>query len=145
MQRRSNGFSLIELMIAVAIVGVLAAIAVPLYQDYVARAQVHRLYGEVSSYRVLVEARLADGIYEISNDELGYTQSNIAVEVTDNIASFLVDGSGSLELTLGGSASLAVAGTRVSMLRSSVGIWSCDIDESGAGGWKNSYMPQGCE
>lgn len=140
-----KGFSLIEVMIVIAVIGVLSVVAVPIYQDYVARGQVHRAYAEISSYKALVEERLAKGVYVISNEDLGYTQSNITVMAVGDIATFLADGSGALMVTLGGNASSVVAGTGVSIQRSSVGSWSCDIDESGAGAWKASYMPSGCQ
>jgi type IV pilus assembly protein PilA len=54
MKRMQNGFTLIELMIVVAIIGILAAIAIPQYQDYTARAQVSEAFSMLSGMKTVV-------------------------------------------------------------------------------------------
>ncbi|MFL9814628.1 pilin [Stutzerimonas sp. VN223-3] len=144
MRNISKGFTLIELMIVVAIVGILAAIAIPVYQDYVARSQVTRAYIELSAYQSAVEEHLSRGRHIMSNTDLGYVPSDVTMAASGDIASFLFDGSGSLEVTIGGNVSSLVSGTHISISRSANGAWNCDIDESGAGAWKDFYMPSGC-
>lgn len=56
-----RGFTLIELMIVVAIVGLLAAIAIPQYQLYVFRSQVQRVVGESGAIKAAVEICLLNG------------------------------------------------------------------------------------
>ena len=60
MKKNMQGFTLIELMIVVAIIGILAAIAIPQYQDYVSRSRAAGAAAELAGYRTSVSACISE-------------------------------------------------------------------------------------
>ena len=60
MRHIRRGFTLIELMIVVAIVAILAAVALPAYQDYVLRGKLAEAYGELAAMRTKLESYFLD-------------------------------------------------------------------------------------
>ncbi|CAG9171453.1 pilin [Cupriavidus pampae] len=148
LQKRSKGFTMIELMVVVAIIGILAAIAVPQYQDYTARTQMTRAVGELSAYKTGVEDHLLRGVTTIVNSDLGYVQSNITIEYKPAGTTLWTYDStaktGKLAVTMGQNASTAVSGTVVTLSRDATGTWTCAIVGAKTGGWKDSYKPAIC-
>ena len=144
MSRKSGGFTLIELMIVVAIIGVLAAISMPLYQGHMLRTQVNQVVSELSVYRTTYEVNLANN-NSIDNTNLKYKPSPYTNGTpATQIGTANADGSGHLQVTMGGSAHPSLAGTIVRFERSAQGIWSFLIDRSAASDWHGSYEPPNC-
>nr|WP_026596486.1 pilin [Methylohalobius crimeensis] len=74
MQRRQQGFTLIELMIVVAIIGILAAIAIPAYQDYTVRSKMSEAVTVASAAKAAVsEYAISQDTLPTSADEAGFS------------------------------------------------------------------------
>ena len=144
MSEKCQGFTLIELMIVVAIIGIIAAIAIPSYQSHVVQTQVSRALGELSTYKTAVEERLANGA-TLANPDIGYSPSSITTGTQAvDIAVLDPDGSGHIQVTMCGNAHRNLTGVVLRLDRSVAGHWSCIIDASGASNWSDRYSPSGC-
>lgn len=102
-----KGFTLIELMIVVAIIGILAAVAIPAYQDYTKRAKMSEVIGFAASAKTAVaEAFQSTGTLPANNQAAGLdtTAANIkstyveSVTVTDGAIALAVQGTGDDDL-----------------------------------------------
>lgn len=140
--KMQKGFTLIELMIVVAIIAILAAIALPAYQDYVARAQVSEAMSLTSGAKTAVTEYYADrGAWPTTNAAAGLAPAG---SITGKyVAQTAVGANGVLTATFkgAGSASAKIAGKTFILTPTDAGgsiEWSC------GGGIADKYKPSSC-
>jgi type IV pilus assembly protein PilA len=126
MKSVQKGFTLIELMIVVAIIGILAAIAIPAYQDYTVRSQVTEGLNLASDLKAAVAETFAQtGEWPVNNAQIGIT-----AEKSGKYTSGVLISTGTIQITYGGvQANRAINGQRLD-LRPTVSnngdvIWNC--------------------
>ena len=137
MKAIQKGFTLIELMIVVAIIGILAAVALPAYQDYTVRAKVSELILAASSARTAIAEKL-----QADPSATASMGTGVTINVVGKVAGATVDDAGII-VVLGSTASSstgqAVTITVTPTANTSTGTitWSCS-------GTPAKYMPATC-
>ncbi|MDV6344443.1 pilin [Nitrosomonas sp. Is37] len=139
MQQMQKGFTLIELMIVVAIIGILAAVAIPAYQDYTIRARVTEGLSLASS------AKLAVSETTTSNNALPATQAAtgyVSPDATPNVTSIAIANDGTAAITI---TYTATAGGGTIMMTPTLSANSRDVTWNCTGGTLIAkYRPANC-
>lgn len=151
--RSQSGFTLIEMMIVVAIIGMLSAIAIPQYQTYIAKTQATRVINELGQLRMTVEECLQTGktVIGLGTDDCDprSTASNLIVGGSQ-VGVVLPNNTGvaqisnplilatSITATISTQVNASLTGETVVWQRDDAGSWSCSSSI------KSIYLPSSC-
>lgn len=144
MKKVQQGFTLIELMIVVAIIGILAAVAIPAYQDYTIRAQVSEGLSLASGAKTaMAEYYNQRGTFPADNASLGLSAAaNIDGSYVSSVDAGSAGGVGVIQVTYGNNVNAQISGDvlEVSAVTSAGSIqWVCRSTSL-----EDKYLPTNC-
>ena len=124
-----KGFTLIELMIVVAIIGILAAIAIPAYQDYTIRAQVTEGLNLAGAVKASVAETFAQtGTWPVNNTQAGV---GTAAQVTGKYVTSVTVANGGITIAYGYQSNSAINGQSLGLRPATSAnndvIWVCGL------------------
>lgn len=140
---KQQGFTLIELMIVVAVIGVLTAIAVPQYQTYVKKSELGSALATITALKVHVEDKIAtDGEFPTVATADMATELGASVTILGDLSTqqgtTVQEGQIKIELATG----TQVPGAFLALGRDSSGTWRCITDIAAT---EKKIFPKGCK
>lgn len=162
---KNKGFTMIEMMIVIAIISILAAIAIPTYLDYMNKSQVSRAYYELSALRISADNAVLQGEIPVpaSGQVISASQSWVGWMGSNLFVSDVAAGSGTnhsyrgvtivqagngqviMRGILGQNAGSDIRGMGIYLIRAPQQGWQCQIAALTATGLKQRYLPVACK
>ena len=138
MKRIQQGFTLIELMIVVAIIGILAAIALPAYQDYTIRARVSEGIAAAAGCKAAVsEYTASNGTLPADNTAAGCQSTTTRYVSSLDVSAGVITVTMSNDTALGGATGMTVVLTPGNLSNNAIVDWTCR-------GSVDKYVPGSC-